>query len=316
VRTATLVVAAGLLVTGPALGQMLTPPPAQAPAVDAHIPKMPAPAPRVPPRLTDEQRARAVPVQPVKENKRGGWVKPADLPKVEYRGLVDAEGKPEVLSEPPEYAALRRNPTLGEGFMEREDVRKFLADRRTVIERFCVDALDVCEKIDGGVVEATDLGDKSNKAALANLAALLKPLSVGATGGAIEALVDAMYGAKLLDNTQAPFNQKIVNEYNQAALKASDTSTLMKIVLKSPTIEPMWMYHGLLAEAAGALRSAVEGMELDDSTRQAVLESAKNYSPALDRGQKIKVFKDATAGMTLEQRQRLLRRVIEMRPKQ
>jgi hypothetical protein len=309
-----MVVVAGLCVGAPAMGQMVTPPPAQTPAPDAHIPKLPPPPPTsLPQRLTPEQMAAARPVAAAKpQSPKAGWPKPADLPKLEYAKLVDSTGAAVALDEPPELAALKRNPTLPAGFLDKPEVAAFMKDRRAVLERMCIDMLDLCEKVEGGYVEQADLSEKDNKAVLASLTATLKPLSIGSSG-TIDSISVEMFKKDLITGEQASFNDMIVGEYNRAAFRAPSTQDLMKIVLKAPTLETMWVYRNLQAEAAGVMEKAVEGLEMDSSLKDAAVESAKSYAPGLDMDQKVKIYRDATAGMTVEQRQRVLRRVVELR---
>ncbi|MCE7973126.1 MAG: hypothetical protein DYG92_02200 [Leptolyngbya sp. PLA1] len=311
-----LLVVAGLTMS--AHGQMLTPPPATVPAPDAHIEKTP-PRPRpVPTQLTPEQMKAAQPIQPAKERSpKSGWTKPADLPKLDHKPLAerDANGAILPLTEPMELLALRRNPMLPSNFFEDAKWGTYAADRRATVERLVVDLLDVCEKVDGGYVEQADLGGADAKAVLANLSNTLRPLSVGAdtSKGGIKSMLIELYDREMLNKDQAGYSDLIVNEYTKELFRGLTTTDLMKVVLKNPTTEPMFAYRALMAEAAGSLVKAAESIELDDAARAAIKSSAASYGAGLDQAQKIKVYKDATAGLTLEQRQRLLRKVIELR---
>lgn len=317
-RALVMATAAAFGCCGAALAQMVTPPPATTPDDTKDIVRYPAPAPVVPqrPENWEEMKARAQPILPPKKtDPEAGFTKDADLPKLEYTSLVvrDAQKRLMPLAEPVEMAALRVNPMLTPEFFTRPEVVAALAERSLVLRRLAVDNLDILEKIDEGMVEQTKI-DK-DKVVLANLRDTLRPVSVGNSDGQVKKLLVDLYDKKLLNGEQAGFARKIVKEHGKAELDdlAGNVEELMKMVMKNQTIEVTWEYHAMCREAAGMIPELIANMPLEATVKQMALEAAKSYKPTLDADQKLKVYRDATAGMTLSQRQDVLRGAMERR---
>lgn len=311
------VVAGSLATLSVANGQLVTAPPSQAPAPDAHIERLPEPVrPPARPQIDPEElKKMAKPVTGHPESPKKDWPKAADLPKMEYKPLaqMDAQGHVKPLGEPVEHVAMRANPMLPAGFFDGEKVKTYLAERRATIERLVVDNADICQRLDEGLVEKADLAAKDNKAVLSTLSAAVKPLSAGGTSGGVASLHVEMYQRGLISPVQAAFAEMMINEYTKALLKDQPTAELMKTVLKSPTAEAMWTYHALCAEAAGKLQPATAGMALSGPAGESLQAAAKNYQASLTQDQKLKVYRDATASLTPDQRKALLQKVVSLR---
>jgi hypothetical protein len=296
-----------------AAAQLVTPPPTEAPGnaeplvIWPTTPPPPEPPPKITP-LTPEEMARAVPVE-----RRGGvkstWPKKEALPKTEYKSLVehDKDGKLLPLSEPMDLAALRRNPLLPAGFMTSGEVTSYLAGRAAAYRRLAVENLDICESVDNGYIEKTDIMAKDMMKEMVNR---LRPISPSADSKSEAGLLVDMYLKKMLTAEQAAFADMISKEYSNAQFRGRATNDVIRQVMENGAEEAMWAYHDVIAEAPGKFRTLVPQSSLDAAKKAEVMKAVAEWKSDLPRDQKIKVYRNATAGLTFEERQALLRTMI------
>lgn len=295
------------LVGAAASAQIVTPPPAEARPVDAFVPK-PAVRPAAPAQLTPQQMQAANP-PPVRAK-----IQPPTLPDLKWDSLVkrDGEGKLIPLAEPLDLAALRVNPMLKPDTMDQ--VKPLLADRAAAFERLVIDNLDVVESVDGGMIEK---GDYYSKEGLTKVVTALKPL----TGkSAPPTLTKELEERKILSPEEAAFNKKIMKEYQDATYppdKGPETRTprsraIIAIIQRASVEESMLTYERLAAEAGGRLGELAKSEGLDAAAKAALTSAAGGVNAKSSAAEKSAAYKKATAGLTLDQRREILRRVAEM----
>jgi len=256
-----------------ALGQLVTPPPANNPDPEKDIPKAPAPPPMPaakPPVISQ--------AKPVKE--------PA--PNIPWKQWEkDAQGKIIPLNEPIELAALRRNPLVTADIMAKAEA--LVPERRKSMERIVIENLDLVEKIDGGLFERTDFGKKE---------------SVGEVVDATKPLTTASFATELknrqiIDDKAFSLNAKITTTYTTDAQPPRDPSASAKDkqaqsmrtlgqIYKGAINEHLWTYDQLMLAAAKEFPAIKTGGE---------------------KAETVAAVKAAMAGMTLDQKKDLLRKV-------
>lgn len=306
----------------PAAAQVVTPPPPKAPTMEERHPAPVAP-PQSPPAAV--QPANNVPIETAPRvaapnlAKAPPRMKKDQLPpgiKFDLLVRTDAAGAIVPLTEPTEIAALRVNPTLGSGFVERN--ADYLRERHSAFEKVVIGNLDLIEKIEAGEIERIDTSTKNWMASLVNFLKPLSGLSVP------ERLSDAMQRASIMDPTQAEVNRQIVEAFGTARLTALNLQLkeagreddrawdLVKLLQRTTIEESEYAYRGLMAEAAGRLHLAKD-MDLSAEAKAAAATSAGSLRDSLDQAQRIKIYHDATALWTTAQRQDFLRRVVDAR---
>ncbi len=260
-----------VLMSGTALGQFVTPPPAQNPTPENDIPKVPAPA-AAPPVAAQPVPAR--PARPVKE----------PLPDVKFKDWeVGADGLALPLTEPLELASLRRNPLVTTDTMNK--IESYLPDRRRGMERVVIENLDLIERIDGGLFERSDFFKKED---VQKVVETTKPLQT-------TSLATELKNRQIIDDKMFGINARITTAYSRASAAPAkegedQTKAMMKFrstIYRHNFHEHLWTYNELLAISAGAAK-------VDDS---------------LPKAQKIEAVKAALAKLGLEERKELLRGV-------
>lgn len=257
------------------VAQLVTPPPATNPAIDANIPKAPPPPPvSVPPPAPPPVRAK-----PVRE----------EIPNLPWKEWdKDDKGVVKPIDEPLDLAALRRNPYVSPEMMSK--IEAYLPERRASMQRIIIENLDLVEKIDD-VFERVNLG-AGNRESVGEVVRVTKPLQT--TSLAVD-----LKNRGIIDEKAMGFNARITTAYNKAVVppvkedatkeeKSKRTQDALRTVYKSALNEHQWTYVDLLNKAVKDVPGAAPG-----ATRA---ETAKNVEKAL-------------AAMPLEQRKDLLRKV-------
>jgi hypothetical protein len=281
------------LLTLPALGQMVTPPPATVPAPNEYLPKPPVmpPAPPPAPPVNIAPPARAKPV-------------PVTLPDLPYQSLVkrDAAGVLGALGEPIDLAALRVNPMLKPESWE--NIRPVLSERRATFRRAIIDHLDIVEEVDGGLIDRADYGNKEGITTIVNRLHPLTPKSVPG------ALTQDLVERKLLSPEEAGFSRKIMKEYQDATYPPDDKDPakrternrkIVRIIQRASVDEPMQHYYDLAAEVATNLPALAKSAGLPD------LPPGPAAKAEQTREAKVAFYKSATSALTTDQRRALLR---------
>lgn len=306
---------AGLLAfAGVASAQLVTPPPGRPPAIDDRIPST-APPPPPPPF---EVRTNPQPAQPVRARPAPRRPPLRDLPDLPYTSLVnrDAAGNLILIHEPLERAALRKNPTLPPDF--ESSLADYFAERAATFERAAIDNLDILEQVERGFIEQTDYNERTGIQTVVRTLRPLNPPNVP------KRITDDLEERGLLDPTQAAFNIKVIRDYQQAqypqpkpdaddAARRENAWVIAKIASRYGIEESELAYQALMMEAASKLASLAGTPGLSAEQQNAMRTSAKSYNPSLSRDQKIKVWHDATAGLTVDQRREILRAMVAAR---
>jgi len=298
-----LAAAAGLVLgAAPALAQVVTPPPAEAPKIDAHIPKAPPPPPAPPPR--------PIPARPAKPA-----VEP--LPNLPYTSLVerDASGKMRPLSEPAELAALRRNPLVQPEVLA--EIQPYLAERRATYERLVIENLDLVEKLTDGTFDAIDYSGKEGFALVVQTVDPIRKASP-------RPLAEELAARELIDAQAVRFNEKITKEYNLASLpgakagatpaeRAQHAKVSLAGLYRAGVNEAAIVHRDLLLEASRSLDRTLPEIVTDEAVRRPLLAAAPGAGA--DDEARVAAVRRVNAALTIDQRRDLLRRAIALRAK-
>lgn len=271
-RRGTLAATMALVIfTGSAMGQFVTPPPAQNPTPENDIPKTPPPAPVAP---TTAQPVPARAARPAKE----------PLPDVKWKEWeLGSDGLALPLNEPLELASLRRNPLVMTETMNK--IEAYLPDRRRAMERIVIENLDLIERIDGGLFEKSDFFKKED---VQRVVETTKPLQT-------PSLATELKNRQVIDDKMFGINSRITTAYSRASVAAAKEGedqgksqmNFRSTIYRHNFHEHLWTYNELMAEAAKAAK-------VDES---------------LAKADKIAAVKAALAKMGLEERKELLRGV-------
>ncbi len=258
-----------------ATAQLVTPPPAANPQIDANIPKAPPPPPaaEIPPSMPPPVRATPVKKEPVPALPYKEWEK-------------DTNGVVLPLNEPLELAALRRNPYMTPEMQSKMEA--YLPERKKSVRRVVIDNLDLSEQLENAFDKVTlASGDKSG---VGDLMRVTKPLNV--TRLAVD-----LKNRGIIDDKAAGFNSQITSAYDKATSPPAKAdggadkdriNAMLRNVLRNTMSEQIMEYNELLLEASKEL----PGIKAD-----------------LTRDEKIAAVKQAMSSMTLDQRKDLLRKV-------
>lgn len=262
-RYAPLVVSSLLaLAAGSAAAQVAPPPPpAETPEPEFVPPPMPAPRPATPPR---QQQNQAV-------NRMGNLT--TSLPDFPYAPLWQFCG-----TEDPEtdgvctfdqnlhFVALRPNPTISPGMVP--EIQSVIMARRARLEIVILDNLEVVEDVDGGLIESVQIGAPAQ---LQELLERIKPLTPPSN------LTQELQNRRILSGVQAGWNNRIIQEYQQAYgkhLRDSDPSNasnrFMQAIFRDSLIESVEAFNGMLHESRAkmdAVLASVDGIPAEVQTK-------------------------------------------------
>lgn len=239
-----------------------------------------------------------------------------DLPPMEYTSLVerDEAGAVRPLGEVVDLAALRRNPTLPKDFVTGLD--EYLKARKATFERLAIDNLDIVEKVEAGHFDRVDFNDRQ---AMIDSVVMIRPL----TGEAVpKPITEDLVAKQKLDPAQAGWNKKIIREYQKSLYpfiaadappeeRRQKTARMAATVTRQGIDETMLAARDLYAEAAGRLAQVAEGLPAEAAA--GLREAAREYRADMPPDQKVKVFRNATAGLTTDQRREVLRKAVALR---
>lgn len=303
---------AGLTLSGvlaaPAFAQIVTPPPAKAPAIDDHLVKMPPlPAPRAtPPQVVQT---------PIKITKPKPQV--VEAPDLKFQSIVqrDASGNLIPLAETVDLAALRNNPALKPGFMD--DIASLLSERKAAFQRVAIDNLDIVEKIDAGAIEKADY---TSKQGITDIVNMLKPLVPKAVP---EPLTKDLLEKEKITPEQAAMNRKIMKEYQDALIppatpadaskadREARTAKVIGAIQHANVSEVMLTFDALrLAALTNIDRCLPEG--LDASKVGVVKAAAKGISAKSPQADISKAWQVLDTNLSIDQRRDVLRKAAAM----
>ncbi|HYE63163.1 MAG TPA: hypothetical protein VD997_14305 [Phycisphaerales bacterium] len=303
-RTA-IVSTALLLSATSAMAQMVTPPPAEAPAPEKGIPVTPGPQqpiPTVPPGQ--------ITINPTRPAQKA---QPAPLPNVPYKSIVQkgTDGKVVRLSEPAEYAALKNNPLVMD--KERERLGDYFAQRKAAFENIVADNVDLVEKVEGGIFETIPLSTTEEKRAnLKKLLDVSQPLKAPA---APKPLAEDLKEKQVLTDEQARFNQKISKEYTDAIIMEQklDATRGLAMLYKASLDEPMYYHRQMKIEAAGKLDALMPALKLEGDAATRAQAAASKAKGAKTDADKEAAMNELYQALSVDQRKALLKAVIESR---
>jgi hypothetical protein len=290
--------AALALLAAPALGQVVPPPPAEAPAPEKQVPVNPGIPQMPPPNITPV-------VVPTRKT-----ATPIKLPNLPYKPLVEksADGKVKRLSEPAEYAALKHNPMLKPE--EVAGMSGYMGERKAAFEPIVIANLDLVEQIEGGIFENIDV---KNNDAFKNLLNVGKPLKAPA---APKPVYEDLRDKNVLTPEQAEFNRKISSEYYQALIAElnADHRRNLAMSYKQYLDEPLYYHRLLLIEAAPQAESLLGKLGLEPALASKVRPLAQKAKAAKTDDDKAAAMRALSTELSLDQRKALLRAVTEARP--
>lgn len=286
--------------TGLATGQVLVPPPAQPQTppeyVPAEVPIVEAPAtPAGKPPIQAQPRKVDVPNLPWKH-----W-------EVDDRGLALP------LTEPLDYAALKRNPMVDAETMKA--LEPYIKERRQTYERLVLENVELMEKLEAGLLENVDTRSRDT---MSPVISQLRPLAEPAGP---RPLGDELRSRGLLTAEQAEFQSRIKNEYLKKMViapppdlspedRARESMGMMLAIYRKRFDEPRMIYRDLLVEASGVLDRT--GVALQGKAA----EEARKLTSAKDDAERLAVMKAVLGAMPVADRQTLLKRTMELRAKQ
>lgn len=288
---------------GPALAQVVTPPPKEVTPIDWNIPK-PPPAPEIPPVEFTPPPEPARPVTPP----------PARLPDLEYKPLAekDANGRVIRLSEPMHVAATRRNPMLPEGYMEQ--IAPVLQERQGRVDTLVVANLDVVEKIEDGIFESVDF---NNRATVRTLMDTIRPLT-----SAMKTLGEDLRERGQMDQMQTRFNNKIVHEYIRALSEDKRVSepkdkvqagqSLLMDMYKQNVDEFMFTYERSMAHACGRFGEVLSSVQADEAALSKAREIGSRAAGAATDADRLATLKGLRDVLTLDQRRQFVDKAIKL----
>jgi hypothetical protein len=280
------------------------PPPAETPEPEFVPPPMPAPRPAAPerrPQQNDSGRiTSALPSFPY-------------TPLWRFCGTEDPKVDPVcTFDENLHFAALRPNPTISPGMVPK--IQPVIVARRARLEMIVIENLGIVEDVDGGLVEAVQIGAPTE---LQELLEAIKPLTPPSN------LTQELQNRKIISGVQAGWNNKIIQEYQQAYgtyLRENDASNasnrFMQSIFRDSLIESMQAFDGMLHESRTRIDTVLEAVDgvpdaVADKLRAVAIESIE-IDPAKVR-ESAETVKLAWRTLSMDQKTAFLTAVRETR---
>ncbi len=307
-------------ITPAAMSQVVTPPPAQNPSPTDHIPPAPPPVP-MPPRPTAPPPAARPAGQPPAQTPPPRQARPVrePLPDVPFTSIVkrDEQGNVLPLTEPMELAALRATPTIDKDLFEK--IAPYLRDRELTFERLAANNLDVVELIEAGFFERVDFNQPMPK--LQEELKVLRPVFPPA---APPALTSDLRTKGYITEPVARFStSRVLQEYIDARLgikgdltpeeRQARGSKALGFVTQMQTDELMFAYRAAARRALETFAASAAKAGLSEEVIAAAKPSLAGLTPETPADMAHKIYRDLTAGLTLDQRRALLNAAIEAR---
>lgn len=300
----------GVFIAAPAMGQIVTPPPAKAPEVDDHIVKLP-PAPP-PPAMTPPQVINKPPIKLTKAKQPR-----VEAPDLKFESIVrrDSSGNLIPLSEPVDLAALRNNPALKPGFVD--EISDLLSERKAAFQRVAIDNLDIVEKIDAGAIEKADYASKKGITDVVNM---LKPLVPKAVP---EPLTKDLLDKEKITPEQAAMNDKIMKEYKDALLpkalgkdatpaeRSAFTAKVIGTIQHENVSEVMLTFDALRRTALANLDKCLPA-DLGKGERDTLTSAATRITPKSSAAEVSKAYAALEQGLNIDQRREVLKKAAEL----
>jgi hypothetical protein len=298
------VVCAMMTVAGLAFAQVAPPPPSK-----------PAQTPEF--KLPDAPPPEAAPARPAQPAAQPRQPQPQTQA---YRAWeTDAAGMPLPLEKPVEWAALERNPMVGNVTMPR--VTPFLQRRQHMFYGAVIDNLDLVRRLTAGMIENMDM---ANRTQMGEVLVAIKPLSGGKT------LTNTMREENLLTAMQTRQNQAMSQDYFRVLLAAKrkaaeaagtpwDKNTEAKeftaMMLGRQVEEALFWYDDLLLESAGKLESDLGAAGLDAAAIKALDAEISAVKGASDRPGRVKAMRALASKLSQDQEKAVLEAARTRKPK-
>ncbi|MBX3382863.1 MAG: hypothetical protein KF864_05080 [Phycisphaeraceae bacterium] len=245
-----------------ATAQLVMPPPAKNPEIDANIPKEAALPPATTQPVPPPEPVRARPARETVPN----------LPWKEWE--LDGEGKVLPLNEPLDLASLRRNPYVTPDMMSK--IEAYLPMRKQSIRRVVIENLDLIERVDKGLFEQADF---TKRESVSQVVQTTRPLNT-------VSLVNDLKNRQIIDERAHAFNGRIVNAYSRGVIgpapadatdedRAARTNLAIGVIYKSAVNEQLWTYNDLVLDAAKEFPQIKAGASEDDRRAAVKAELAK-----------------------------------------
>jgi hypothetical protein len=219
------------------------------------------------------------------------------------------------LNEPGEVAALRVNPLIGPEGMEK--IAGYLRDRELAFERLAVNNLDVVESVENGLFRDVDLVNKAAESQ--EKLKVLKPIFPPSSP---PPLTSDLKSKGLIADMAARFSmERIMKEYvdgllgvtpgmDQAERQKRGANTLM-VVTQMQTEETMFAYKRVARRAMADFAGNATKAGLSADTIANAKGAVANLNADMPLDQAHKVYRDVTAGWTLDQRRAFLNAALE-----
>lgn len=300
------VVCAVVASAGMAWAQVAPPPPSK-PAETPEFKLPDAPPPSATPARPSQPATQPPPRQP----------QPQTQP---YRSWeTGADGMPLPLEKPVEWAALERNPMVGNVTMPR--VMPFLVKRQHQMYTAVIQNLDLVRRLTDGMIEKMDM---ANRTQMGEVLTAIKPLSGNKT------LTNTLREENLLTAMQTRQNQAMAQDYFRVLLSAkrkaaeaagtpwdknAEAKEFTAMMLGRQVEEALFWYDDLLVESAGKLESDLSKAGLDAAAIKALDAEISAVKSASDRPARVKAMRALAAKLTQDQEKSVLESALARKPK-
>ena len=264
------------------------------------------------PRLPDQETVQRAIRE--RNNNRGSRI---DVATLELRGLERPLDAPEGYDGPPptyevnlHYVALRRNPLIGPA--DRDAVREVVARRYGAMQAGVPENLETYLDIDDGLIEMIDLAD------IESLGSITRRLQTILESGF---LTQSLRQAGVISREAAEINSELLRRYQQAQNRAGGgvNNELFRALMRDSVREPVDAFNALLYEGSTRWDGVLAGLELPGDARRRLRRTATEPGGGgpptrAEIDAKANRVKLAWRTLDLEQKQALVRRILETRP--
>jgi len=269
------------------------------------------PPPRRPQTLDQET------IQRVIREQQGRGAERLDVASLELNGLERPYDAPASYDGPPpiydvnlHYAALRRNPLIGEG--DRAAIRRVVEQRYATMQAGIPDNLETYIDIDNGLIETIDLAD------IDTLGAITSRIQTMIQDGF---LTQSLAGEGAISQQASRINTELLRRYQRARNEAGGgaNSEMFRALMRDAVSEAVAAFNALLYEGSTRWDAVLAGLELpadaERRLRRTATETAGDGPPtAAEIDAEANRVKLAWRTLDLEQQQSVVRRILKTRP--
>ena len=240
-----------------------------------------------------------------------------DVASLELNGLERPHDAPNGYDGPPpiyevnlHYAAMRRNPMIGEG--DRAAIRDVVSQRYASIQAGIPEHLGTYIDIENGMIENIDLSDLDTLGAITTR---IQPLLESGF------LTQSLSRSGAVPREAAEINTELLRRYQRAQNDAADgaNSDVFRSLMRDAVSEPIAAFDALLYEGSTRWGAVLDGLELPagaaERLRRTATDPAAGDPPTREEiTQKARRVKLAWRTLDDAHKTALVRRIIETRP--